>query len=291
MFQYHQRYASSLAADLSLVVVALIWGATFPMVKNALREVGPFTFLAIRFWLAFVVLGVILGRRLWRNGRSLWRAGGILGAVLFAAYAFQTTGLRTTTASKAGFLTGLSVVLVPLLSALLLRQFPTLTAWLAALLAMLGLALLSLPVGQSLSSGDGLVLGCALMFAIHILLVGRYAAHHDPLALSAVQIGVVALFGGLVGSLVEPLPIRFSPVVWGALLFTALLATALALVLQVTAQRRTPAHRAALLLTLEPVFAALTAYLLGERLTPWGLAGCGLILVAMVVAEVGERNN
>jgi len=200
-------------------------------------------------------------------------------------------GLRTTTASKAGFLTGLSVVLVPLLSALLLRQFPTLIAWLAAFLATLGLALLSLPVGQSLAPGDGLVLGCALMFAIHILLVDRYAPRHDPLALSAVQIGPVALLSGLVSLLVEPLPARLSPVVWGALLFTALLATALALVLQVAAQRRTPAHRAALLLTLEPVFAVFTAYFVGERLTARGLVGCGLILVAMVVAEVGERNN
>ena len=290
MFHRYQRYFPW-AADLALVVVAFIWGTTFSLVKSALREVGPFTFLAIRFWIAFVVLGILLGRRLWRGDRSLWRDGGTLGVVLFAAYAFQTMGLRTTTASKAGFLTGLSVVLVPLLSALLLRQFPTLIAWLAAFLATLGLALLSLPVGQSLAPGDGLVLGCALMFAIHILLVDRYAPRHDPLALSAVQIGPVALLSGLVSLLVEPLPARLSPVVWGALLFTALLATALALVLQVAAQRRTPAHRAALLLTLEPVFAVFTAYFVGERLTARGLVGCGLILVAMVVAEVGERNN
>jgi drug/metabolite transporter (DMT)-like permease len=291
MFHRYQRYYA-LAADLSLMAVALIWGATFPMVKNALREVGPFTFLAIRFWLAFVVLGVFLGRRLWRDGRSLWRAGGTLGVVLFAAYAFQTTGLRTTTASKAGFLTGISVVLVPLLSALLLRRFPALIAWLAALLATLGLALLSLPAGQSLSPGDGLVLGCALMFAVHILLVDRYAANYAPLELGAVQIGTVAFLSGLVCPLVETPPARLSLAAWGALLFTALPATALALVLQVAAQRRTPAHRTALLLTLEPVFAAFTAHLiLGERLTARGLVGCGLILAAMVVAEVGERRG
>ncbi|MDY7041120.1 MAG: DMT family transporter, partial [Chloroflexota bacterium] len=230
MLNRYQRY-HSLIADLALVVVAFIWGATFPMVKSALREVGPFAFLAIRFWIAFIVLAILLSKRLWRGGRALWRAGGTLGAVLFAAYAFQTTGLRTTTASKAGFLTGLSVVLVPLFSALLLRRFPSPAVWVATLLATVGLALLSLPVGQSLVIGDGLVLGCAVMFAVHILLVDRYAAHHDPLSLSAVQIGAVALLSGLVSPLVEPLPLRLGPGVWGALLFTALLATALALVL------------------------------------------------------------
>ncbi|MBC7249748.1 MAG: DMT family transporter [Anaerolineae bacterium] len=290
MFRSTQRYPT-LAADLALVVVAFIWGTTFVLVKSALQEIGPFTFLAARFWIAFLALGLPLLGRLWRGERSLWRNGGLLGVVLFAAYAFQTAGLRTTSASKAAFITGLSVVLVPLLAALWLRQLPRPVAWLSALLATVGLALLSMPLGQSLVVGDGLVLGCALMFAIHILLVGRYASRHDPLALSAVQMGVVALLSGAVAPWAESLPARLSPVVWGALLFTALLATVLALVLQISAQRRTPPHRAALLLTLEPVFAALTAYLLGERLTPQGWAGCALILIAMVMAEVVERNG
>lgn len=290
MFRFTQR-SSTLAADLALVVVAFIWGTTFVLVKGALQEIGPFAFLAARFWIAFLVLGLPLLSRLWRGERSLWRNGGLLGVVLFAAYALQTAGLRTTSASKAAFITGLSVVLVPLLAALWLRQLPRPVAWLSALLATVGLALLSMPLGQSLVVGDGLVLGCALMFAIHILLVGRYASRYDPLALSAVQMGVVALLSGLVAPLAEPWPARLSPVVWGAVLFTALLATVLALVLQVSAQRRTPPHRAALLLTLEPVFAALAAYFLGERLTPQGWMGCALILIAMVMAEVAERNN
>ena len=127
---------------------------------------------------------------------------------------------------------------------------------------------------------------CALMVAIHILLVGRQARRHDPLALGTVQIGAVALFSGLAAWLTEPLPVHLSPTAWGAILFTALPATALALLLQVMAQRRTPPHQAALLLTLEPVFAALIAFLfLGERLSGQGLAGCGLILIAMLVAE------
>lgn len=276
----------SFTANLMLLMTAFLWGVSLVSVKVALGEVGPFTFLSARFWLAFAVLVVPFFNRLRRGGRSLWRAGGVLGAALFAAYALQTVGLRTTTAGRAGFLTGLFVVLVPLLSALVLRRPPALNVWGAALLAVLGVALLSLPIDRSLAFGDGLMLLCALMVAIHILLVDRQVRRHDPLALGAIQIGVVALFSGLAALLTEPLPVRFSPAVWGAILFTALPATALALLLQVAAQRRTPPHQAALLLTLEPVFATLTAFLfLGERLNGRGLAGCGLILIAMLVAE------
>ena len=280
----------SLTAKLMLLTVAFVWGATFVCVKAALGEIAPFTFLAARFWLAFAVLAAPLFTRLRRGSISLWRAGGVLGTVLFAAYAFQTIGLRTTTASRAGLITGLFVVLVPLLSALVLRRPLAISAWAAALLAVLGLGLLSLPVDRSLASGDGLMLLCALMVAFHILLVARLARCYDPLALGTVQIGVVALLSGLAAWLTEPLPIHLSPATWGAILFTALPATALALLLQVVAQRRTPPHQAALLLTLEPVFAALTAFLfLGERLSGRGLVGCGLILAAMLVASVSRR--
>ena len=276
-----------LTSRLMLLTVAFVWGATFVFVKAALGEIGPFTFLAARFWLAFAVLAGPLFARLRRGGLSLGRAGGVLGAVLFAAYAFQTVGLRTTTASRAGFLTGLFVVFVPLLAALVLRRLPAPSAWAAALLAALGVALLSLPLDPALAPGDGLMLLCALLVAVHILLVDRLARRHDPLALGTVQIGAVALLSGLAAGLTEPLPVHLSPTVWGAILFTALPATALALLLQVVAQRRTPPHQAALLLMLEPVFAALAAFLfLGERLSGPGLVGCGLILVAMLVAEV-----
>jgi drug/metabolite transporter (DMT)-like permease len=269
-----------------LLTVAFVWGATFVFVKTALREIGPLAFLAARFWLAFAVLAVPFLTPLRQGGRPLWRAGACLGLVLWAAYAFQTVGLRTTTATRAGFITGLFVVLVPLLSALVLHRMPALNAWGAALLAVLGLALLSLPLDPALAPGDGLMLLCALMVAVHILLVDRQARHHDPLALNTVQIGTVALLSGLAALVVEPLPARLTPTVWGAILFTALPATALALLLQVVGQRRTPPHETALLLTLEPVFAALTAFLfLGERLNGRGLAGCGLILAAMLLAE------
>jgi drug/metabolite transporter (DMT)-like permease len=289
MFHHLKRskaQGSPIAANLMLLIVAIVWGATFVFVKSALDQIGPFTFLALRFWVAFIVLSIFLHSRLRHGGIPLWRAGVVLGVVLCAAYAFQTVGLNTTTASRAGFITGLFVVIVPLLSALLLRQLPSLSGWLAVFLAVPGLALMSLPIDPSLAPGDGLMLLCALMVAVHILLVGKQAHCHDPLALSTVQIGTMALLCGLAALLTEPLPVHLSSTTWIAILFTALPATALAVPLQVVAQRRVTPHQAALLLTLEPVFAALTAYLfLDERLNARSLIGCGLILTAMLAAK------
>ncbi len=277
----------TLIPSLMLLTVALVWGATFVFIKTALKESGPFSFLAMRFSLAFAVLALPLHARLRRGGRALWQAGGALGAVLFAAYGLQTVGLRTTTATRAGFLTSLFVVLVPLLSALILRRPPSPRIWIAALLAVLGLALLSRPMGGSWTPGDGLMLLCALTVAVHILLVDRHVRHHDPLALGTAQIGAMALLSGLIALSTEPLPHPTSTTIWRAILFTALPATALALPLQVIAQQRTPPQQAALLLTMEPVFATLTAFLfLGERLTSWGVTGCGLILTALLVVEL-----
>ncbi len=138
MFRRH-----TLIPSLMLLTMALVWGATFVFVKTALKESGPFSFLTMRFSLAFAVLALPLRARLRRGGRALWQAGGALGTVLFAAHGLQTVGLRTTTATRAGFLTSLFVVLVPLLSALILRRPPSPRIWIAALLAVLGLALLS----------------------------------------------------------------------------------------------------------------------------------------------------
>ncbi|MBU0511397.1 MAG: DMT family transporter [Chloroflexi bacterium] len=277
---------SPLAANLMLLTAAFAWGATFVFIKSALGQIGPFTFLAFRFWIAFAVLAIFLRKRLRQGGCHLWRDGAILGGILCAAYAFQTIGLRSTTATRAGFVTGLFVVIVPLLSAFLLRQMPPPSAWLAVFLAVSGLALISLPIDPSLAPGDGLMLLCALMVAVHILLVGQQAHRHDPLALGTVQIGTMALFSGVGAVLTEPLPVTLSFTTWIAILFTALPATALAVPLQMVAQRRVTPHQAALLLTLEPVFAALTAYLfLDERLDERGLTGCGLILTAMLAAK------
>ncbi|MFQ6059052.1 MAG: DMT family transporter, partial [Anaerolineae bacterium] len=194
-----------------------------------------------------------------------------------------------TTASKAGFITGLSVVIVPLAAWLILGRRPAPNALAGVILATVGLALLSLQMGESLAVGWGdlLVLACAFSFALHIVAIGAFAPRMDPLALATVQIGVVALVSGALALTVEGGWSGFSSLVWFAALFTGLLATSLAFAVQTTAQVFTTPTHTALIFATEPVFAALFGALLaGERLAGRALLGCGLILAGMLLAEL-----
>jgi len=291
-------------ADLALLGVALVWGATFVTVKGAVAHFPVFAFLSLRFGFAWLVLIPFLWAGRARRGpdayRLNWarlRAGGLVGLALLAGYGLQTLGLRYTTAAKAGFITGLSVVFVPLLGAVLWRRRPSWTTQAGIALALAGLALLTLGSSPSTALlielrgetwGDLAVLGCALAFALHILAVGAFAPRMEPLLLTTIQIGTVALLSALISRATEwPWP----PLPWQALwaaLFTGVLATSLAFGVQSMAQRFTSATHTALIFAMEPVFAALSAHLLaGERLEARRWAGCGLILAGMLTAELG----
>jgi drug/metabolite transporter (DMT)-like permease len=220
----------------------------------------------------------------------------LMGLALFAGYAFQTFGLRLTTPAKAGFITGMSVVIVPVVSTLLLRQRLARGVWLGVALAAAGLALLSLQIADpasadlSVNPGDLLVLGCALAFACQILLTGRFAPRYDPLLLTFGQIVVVALLAGIAGLLLESPPVPTGSVLFAAA-FTGVLATSLAFGIQTTAQRFTSPTRTALIYSTEPMFAAIFSFLLiGEVLGLRQLVGCALILAGMITAEI-LRNN
>lgn len=274
-------------ADASLLLVTLIWGTTFVVVKEALTAVTPAAFLALRFLLATVALCLVAGPRLRRLSRADLRGGLLLGLFLFAGFFFQTTGLQTTSASAAAFITGLSVVIVPGLAWLTLGQRPSRAVWVGVILATVGLALLTLRETPLPQAGDLLVLLCALAFAGHIVATGALAPHSPPLALTTVQVATVALLSlPLAGpSLTLALPGE----VWAAVAFTGLGATALVFAVQTWAQRYTSPTHAALIFTLEPVFAALFAALVaGERLTPPALVGAALMLAGMLVAELGR---
>ncbi len=302
-----------LSADLALLLVTLIWGATFVMVKDAVSAFPVFSFMAIRFALAAAALlpltiwrrrllaaanptGPFASRRLLSRGRlrRLALSSLLIGGALFAGYAFQTWGLTLTTPAKTGFITGLSVVIVPLAAALLLRRAPSRNAWIGVALAMAGLATLSLTSDLHIEPGDLLVLGCAISFAAHILLTGHFAPRHDPLALTLGQIVTVAILS-LAAALLFGMPPAGPPALvdqldaraLGAAAFTGLLATAAAFGIQTVAQRFTTATHTALIFAAEPVFAGLFSFwLIGERLGPRQVFGCGLILAGMVVAEM-----
>jgi drug/metabolite transporter (DMT)-like permease len=276
-------------ADLSLLLVAAVWGATFVMVSRAVGLVGPLTFLALRFGLAALVLAPFALGAARRAGRPGLRAGVLVGGLLAAGYALQTAGLRYTSATRAGFLTGLAVVLVPFFAWLLLGHPPGLGPFLGVLLAAAGLALMAWTPGEppALNRGDWLVLGCALAFALQLVAVAAWAPTLDPRALALVQIATAALLALGAAALRETTSGPLPPAVWGAALFTGIFATALAFLAQASAQAHTSPTHVAVIFATEPVFAGLAGVLLaGERLTRSAWLGCGLILAGMLVAEL-----
>lgn len=287
-------------ADLLLLAVAAVWGATFPVVKNATDLAGggvpTYWFLAARFSLAAVVLGLAFWRRLLAVPARTWGAGLLIGAFLFAGYAFQTFGLAHTTSAKAGFITGLCVVMVPVLSVVWLRRKPAPGVWLGVLTATAGLALISLNADLMPTYGDFLVFLCAVAFALHITSVSRYAGPHDPAALSVIQIGAAGLFSWVM-HLTETgtLAPGVAGVQWTsgpanvivAWLICGLLATAAAFLLQNLLQPYTTPTHAALIFSAEPVWGAVFSYLLlGESLTMRGYIGAAMILAGMFLAEM-----
>jgi drug/metabolite transporter (DMT)-like permease len=283
-----------LKADIALALCTLLWGATFVVVKEALADASVFAFLAVRFVLAALLMAVIYRRALRQLTRAEGWAGAQIGFFMFTGYAFQTRGLIQTTPSKAGFITGFSVVLVPVLMAVFWGRRINRWVWGGALAALVGLYYLTVPPAglTELNAGDLLVLVCAALFALHIIFVGRYSPHHSVGALSFLQVATTAaltLVALPVASVTgwEPLRVHWTTELLFAVLVTAVLATALAFSVQVWAQQYTTPTHTAILFSLEPVFAALTSYVvLGERLGGRALVGAGLILVGILVAEV-----
>ena len=278
-----------LAADLALLAVAGFWGLTFPLGKIVLSTLGPFTYLAVRFSIAALTLiASLMARRApvpWRA----WLLGGAVGAVLFLGYALQTSGLALTTASKSGFITGLSVAMVPVISAAWFRRAPRPTVLAGIAVATAGLALLSLTEAARVSPGDLLVLGCAFCFALHIVLIGRLARAFDPLGFVTAQIVTVAVLSAVAAFTERPVPaVAAAPAaIWGMIAFMAVTGTIGAFLIQVWAQRFTSASHTGLMFTFEPVAAALAAYLiLGEVLAGRQALGAALILAGIVLAEL-----
>jgi drug/metabolite transporter (DMT)-like permease len=272
-------------ADFLLVVTTFIWGSTFVIVKGALQDASPFPFLAIRFILAGVLMWLVMGRG--RLDRQALVPSLVLGVFLFAGYAFQTWGLTSTTPSKSAFITGFSVILVPLIS--LLHGYRLRAANLGgAGLGLLGLYFLVLPSGLSaVNRGDLLTMFGAVSFAVHIVLVGGYTRRFSFQHLAPGQILVVGIVAALAVPVGPAWIVHWSGRLIFALAVTAIFATGFAFGIQVWAQQYTPPAHTALIFALEPVFAALTSRLvIGEHLGGKVLVGSGFILAGMVVSEV-----
>jgi drug/metabolite transporter (DMT)-like permease len=288
------RRPSTLGADLALAGAAFMFGSTFLVMQDAVAvdEVEVVPFLVLRFSFALLVLAP-LAVRAGRPAPGLGRAGLMAGGALTAGYVLQTVGLQHTTTSVSAFLTYLLVVFVPLLSAVVARRPPTPATMAGVVVAVVGLVLLLAAAGAGgpigLGFGEVLTLGCAVAFAAHILVLGDVAPRFDVVHLTTAQlaavVGLLALPAVLGGGMSFPVE------VWLAAAYTGFFATALAFGLQVWGQRRVSASRTALVLMLEPVFAAALGYATGERLGLLGLVGATVILGGIVVSEVGNART
>ena len=286
----------TIRADLLLLVASAIWGVAFVAQQDAAKSLDAVSILAIRFLMGAAILApVIIVRRVRKvnmpsPGALLWSGGLFAGlAMLLAAY-LQQRGIESTTASSAGFITGLYVLFVPLIG-LMLGQRVGWSAWLGVTLATVGLYLLSVSAELHMSRGDLLVLGCAVIWAIHVLIIGRYAPRCDPIELAAVQFlvtGVVAAIFMMSRGLPEWSHVSSA---WMSLTYLGALAVGVAFTLQVVGQRTAPPTHAAILLSMESPFAAIAgALLIAERLSGREYLGCALMLAGILVSQLLGRN-
>lgn len=288
--------SQSFRSNLALLSAALIWGFTFTAQRVGMSSMGPFMFNTVRFIIGTAVLLVmILLLRLPRlkpgELNILARDGALLGLILSAGSAFQQAGLVYTEAGKAGFITGLYVVVVPLMG-LLWGKKTRLIAWLGAVLALIGLYLLTITDQFTLELGDGLVLGSTIFWAVHILLISTLSRHHHPLHLAFAQ-----AFFSIFYSLLIAVPFeRFTLAgIWEGmipLLYTGILSTGVAFSLQMIGQKHAHPTSAAIILSMEASFALLGGWLLlGEMLSPRGWLGCALMLAGMILSQLGPTQS
>ncbi|KJS28960.1 MAG: hypothetical protein VR64_22160 [Desulfatitalea sp. BRH_c12] len=276
-------------AEFALVIVAVFWGGTFPLVKDAIQDTPVMTFLWVRFALAALLLFLWAGpARIIALSRGGWLRGVGLGTLLFCSYVFQTFGLALTSSANAAFVTGLNVVWVPLLAGPLLKKPPLAGSRIGVVCALCGLFMLTYQEPFRLNPGDGLVVVCSVFVALHILGLDAWTAGHDGRALTFVQIATMAVLA-LAGSLIfDPVtwPRQWTPALFWAVIICSVFATVYAFWAMTVFQRMTTPTRAALIYTMEPVFGALFAiFYAGERLTNIAWLGGGLIVLGMIVAE------
>lgn len=275
--------ARNLFVALLLLGVTAVWGWTFVIVKDAIAQYGVYSFLSIRFGLAALVM-VPFARRL---SRESWRAGLGIGVVLGVAYILQTLGLQSTTATNSGLITGLFVIFAPLWNRALYGVRTHAVTWMQVGVSLLGLSLLTGGVGASFVVGDLLTLGCAIAFGLHIALLDRHSKDHDSGSLAFVQLCAATALFLIAWPFSDPLVLPPGPSVWGAIVLCGVIATAVGFTAQTLAQRTLPAVRTALILSMEPVWAAVFGRMLaGDELGPVQVLGAVLMVGAAATASV-----
>ena len=283
---------------LLLTLTALIWGTAFVAQSLGMDYLGPFTFNGVRNFVAAVgLLPVIafLRRRqgkaeargaAGKSGKTLWVGGVLCGLALGVASSLQQIGIQFTTVGKAGFLTALYIVIVPLLG-LLLKKRVALPVWVSVVIAAAGTYLLSIQEDFTIAVGDLFVILCAVCFSVHILLVDRFSPSVNGVELSCIQFLVAGVFSTIVAFLVETPNVQDILRSWGPILYTGLISSGVGYTLQILGQKDTPPAVASLIMSLESVFAALSGWLLlGQGMTGREAVGCALVFAAVVLAQI-----
>jgi drug/metabolite transporter (DMT)-like permease len=279
-------------AESILLGITLIWGATFVIVKNAVAEIDPSTFLAIRFTIAALICIVIFRKHLLPIDRKVLIDGVVLGFFFYCGFLLQTTGLKYTSASNSGFITGTVAVFTPIIQVAIERRLPKWNHIAGIVVVMMGLFFLSGNELNGWNKGDLMTLGCAISFSFYIVWLDIVSQRRDFRQLTVMQLVCVALFsfcaipfmGG--GSVVMTGSLVF------ALFYTAIMATVVTAPLQTKYQRFTTPSKAAIIYTAEPVFAAVFAYfLLHETLQPIQWGGAGLILFGVLISELAGKRQ
>ncbi|SIQ25939.1 Threonine/homoserine efflux transporter RhtA [Rhizobium sp. RU20A] len=290
-----------LQANLLLLVTGAIWGAGFVAQSTAMQAIGPLWFIGLRFAIASLValpLALVEARR---TTRPLARANlpgfAAVGLSLFGGAVTQQIGIQTTTVTNSGFLTGLYIIFVPILSVLLFRRMPHWVVWPAAAMSLFGIFLLGGGKLTALSSGDYLTIVCAVFWALQIIFIGIVGPKADrPMALSLTQFLICAIGGIALGMAYEPISLEALQRAVPEILFAGLFSSGIAFICQIVAQRHTTAAQAAIFLSSEALFAALFGVLLlGETIPPIGYAGCAILFLAMlsveIVPELGKKDR
>ena len=280
---------NKITAQFGLILVTIIWGITFVLVKQALNDAAPFSFATLRFGLATILTMALINRKLLQLTKIEIIGGIICGFFLFLGYSFQNFGLMNTTASKSAFITSISVLLVPILLIIFKLQQVQVRIWIAVLIATVGLYILILPGGEELNIGDILTSACALSFAIHIIFQDIYIKKNIRLLpFFCVQSGFVTLLSFLNVQIFEPQAIIWSDRLFAAIILTGFLATFAAFLIMIWAQKILNPSETAIIFSFEPVAAALFATAFGgEILGLWGWIGGGLVFLAVAYGKSG----
>ncbi len=277
-------------ADLLLLSVTIFWGSTFIIVKKSIEIMPTFAFLSIRFWLASFILSLLFFRKFKKIDKNILRDGFLLGSMLFLSYAFQTVALKYAMASVVGFLTGLNVVIVPFLSAFVIKKVPSVYSQIGVILALIGVAMMSLDENFSISFGASLAIVCAIFISIHIIMTDRFSRRYDTYLLTTIQITVLAVLSTIVSLVKEPyiIPKSLNSYLIFSFAITSIFATVYAFIIQTTMQKYTTPTKTALIFTMEPVMSGVFGYLLGNEILPFrGYFGSLIIFLGILIAEFG----